>query len=665
MAGNGSVVVRVSADTTQFEAAMNRVQNSMDKVRQASMQLSQKMRDAMLSQAKALEDLKVKQLEIQGQWLDMAMSAKNYSGTSEQFIKEVEEMGKAHKKVTDEMMARNELAKMSFIQSVGAMLARSGQSEKIAQNFERMGNPLYMVNNAALKVSGSMERIARQGQPAALALKMLGPKANMKQLNDMTMLISQGLMRFQMVALASAATTAILFNSLHEAAMKNENYAKSFNTMIETLKKAFQPMVDVFTQVMPHVYNFITAIAQMIVKFNKAHPFLAKLIQGFLLLIPLLTFILSPLAIGIGLFNGMIAAFSSIWVLIGPLVTGLAAMSGTVMLVAGVIVGLVAVGVLLYKNWDTVKAKAAEVWNAVKTFFVQAWDAIKAKTSEAWSAVKNVVLNGWESIKNTCSTAASAVGNVLSTAWNAIKSATQTAFNAVKSFVTSIWNRIKSTIQSVVNTVKSVVSAAWNNINSVTSSVLNSVKSTISSIFNGIKSTISSVVNGIKSAVSSAFNAVKSAITKPIDEAKSIISGILDSIKSMFSGLKLTIPKPKIPRITVTKANANVAGVSIPYPKIDVSWYAKGGIFNGPSIIGVGEKGEEAVVPLQGSRMKPFADAIASQIKLPNAQTAYAFGGGDIVITLDGREIARATAPYMDGELRRNRDSKVRARGGF
>lgn len=664
MAGNGSVIVRVGANTTQFEAAMNRVQNSMYKVRQASLQLSQKMREAMLNQAKALEDLKVKQLEIQGQWLDMALEAKNYTGTSAQFIKEVEAMGKAHKKVTDEMMARNELAKMSFIQSVGAMLARSGQSEKIAQNFERMGNPLYMVNNAALQVSGSLERIARQGQPAALALKMLGPTANMKQLNDMTMLISSGLMRFQMVALASAATTGILFHSLHEAAMQNENYAKSFNTMIESLKKAFQPMVDVFTQVMPYVYNFITAIANMIIKFNEAHPFLAKLIQGFLMLIPVLTLILSPLSIGIGLFNGMIAAFSSIWLLIGPLVTGLAAMSGTVMLVAGAIVGLVAVGVLLYKNWDTIKAKATEVWQAVKTVFVQTWDAIKAKTSEAWQAVKNTVLSVWQSITNVFNTSVSVISNLISTAWNAIKSTTQTVFNAIKSSVTIIWDSIKSTIQSVVNTLKSVVSMAWLNIQSTTQSVLGSVRNVVSSIWNGIKTTISNVVTTIKNTVSDAFNAVKDAMTKPIDKAKELISSALNSIKSLFSGLQLTIPKPKIPHITVTKATANVAGVSIPYPKFDVSWYAKGGIFNEPSIIGVGEKGEEAVVPLQGSRMKPFADAIASQIKLSNEQPAYAFSG-DIVITLDGREIARATAPYMDSELRRNHDSKVRARGGF
>lgn len=46
-------------------------------------------------------------------------------------------------------------------------------------------------------------------------------------------------------------------------------------------------------------------------------------------------------------------------------------------------------------------------------------------------------------------------------------------------------------------------------------------------------------------------------------------------------------------------------------PSFGVDWYAKGAIFNGAQIIGVGEAGPEAVIPLSGQNMKPFADAIA------------------------------------------------------
>ena len=47
-------------------------------------------------------------------------------------------------------------------------------------------------------------------------------------------------------------------------------------------------------------------------------------------------------------------------------------------------------------------------------------------------------------------------------------------------------------------------------------------------------------------------------------------------------------------------------------PSFDVEWYANGAIFNGAQIIGVGEAGPEAVIPLSGERVKPFAEAVAN-----------------------------------------------------
>ena len=85
----------------------------------------------------------------------------------------------------------------------------------------------------------------------------------------------------------------------------------------------------------------------------------------------------------------------------------------------------------------------------------------------------------------------------------------------------------------------------------------------------------------------------------------------MDTIKGFFSGLNLSIPSiklPKLPHFTIKgKFGFNPPSV----PSIGINWYAKGGIFNAPSIIGVGEAGKEAVVPLSGSAMRPFADAIA------------------------------------------------------
>ena len=50
-------------------------------------------------------------------------------------------------------------------------------------------------------------------------------------------------------------------------------------------------------------------------------------------------------------------------------------------------------------------------------------------------------------------------------------------------------------------------------------------------------------------------------------------------------------------------------------PSVGVNWYATGGIFDGASIIGVGERGPEAVVPLSNQRyIRPFAEQIAERV---------------------------------------------------
>ena len=55
-------------------------------------------------------------------------------------------------------------------------------------------------------------------------------------------------------------------------------------------------------------------------------------------------------------------------------------------------------------------------------------------------------------------------------------------------------------------------------------------------------------------------------------------------------------------------------------PSFDVTWNATGGIFDGPSIIGVGEAGPEAVVPLSENRLRPLTDAIAEANARNNEQ---------------------------------------------
>ena len=173
-----------------------------------------------------------------------------------------------------------------------------------------------------------------------------------------------------------------------------------------------------------------------------------------------------------------------------------------------------------------------------------------------------------------------------------------------------------------------------------------------------IKAKISAAASAIWSAVKTKFEQIKTAMMKPIEAARDKIKGFIDKIKGFFTGLKLKIPKislPSLPKLKIT-GKLSLAPPSVPHLK----WLAKGGIATGAQIVGIGEKGPEAVIPLMGKAMQPFAKAIANQ--MPNSGLSGALTI-QIPVYLNGREIARASAGNMDQQLETIRRRTARNRG--
>lgn len=231
----------------------------------------------------------------------------------------------------------------------------------------------------------------------------------------------------------------------------------------------------------------------------------------------------------------------------------------------------------------------------------------------------SLVKAGLELVKGIGEGIVEGIGSIIGPAIQGVGDAIKSAINAVKSWLAGVWNSIKSTCSSVWNGIKAVASAVWNGI-----------KTAVMTPINALKGVLSSAWGAIKGAASSAWNAIKSAIMKPIEAAKTKIKSILDKIKSffplhvgkIFSGLKL-------PHISVSggKAPFGIAGKGS-LPKFSVSWAAKGGIVDGATLIGAGEKGTEAIVPLD-----PFwnkMDQIAERLNGGMNNTFY--------ITVDGAE---------------------------
>ena len=306
------------------------------------------------------------------------------------------------------------------------------------------------------------------------------------------------------------------------------------------------------------------------------------------------------------------------------------------------IIGIIAQG------WENLKNNTKKIWNLIKDYIIdpikEAWDSLKEKVQEIWTGLKTK----WEEIKTTASEKwneiKSSIIDPIKEAWNNLKAKVQ----EIKTGISTKWNEIKTDAQTKWNEVKTRITTpiteAWNN-----------VRTKVDEIKTGIKTRFDSV----KTNVTTTWNNIRDAIKKPIEKARDLVKNAIDKIKG-FMDFKWELPKLKMPKFNIEgKFGLNPPSV----PKMGISWKAMGGIATGPSIVGIGEAGDEAILPLSNkSKMKPFAHAVANM--MPNGGYDGNVSGGDTIIT-GNHFVVREEADIkkIAQELKRLDDRESRSRG--
>lgn len=115
-------------------------------------------------------------------------------------------------------------------------------------------------------------------------------------------------------------------------------------------------------------------------------------------------------------------------------------------IIAG-IVALIAIIVLLVKNWDKVKVAGVKCWNAIKDGASKAWQGIK----NVWGTVKQWFADKWNGIKNVFSN----VGSWFKDKFNSAKQGVQNAWSSVTGFFKNTYSKIKNIFSNVKNAILS------------------------------------------------------------------------------------------------------------------------------------------------------------------------------------------------------------------
>lgn len=396
----------------------------------------------------------------------------------------------------------------------------------------------------------------------------------------------------------------------------------------------------------------------------------------------------------------LVAAVGPLLVMFGSVVAMLPALSEGLLMLGGAFAVPLAPALAVAAAIAAVVAVLVTLWNTSETFratVLAAVDAISAKVQEICAFLAPYVQAFVDQLVLTVQTAMDVLLPIIEAALTVIIAIVVPVLTSIMDTVANVFATILATVTNVMAALSSIIQGAWqviqgifqtvlgliigvvtgdfsmmssgvsgilNGMSGIISGILQGILSVFSGIWNSIKSVAVGACNAVTGAVSGAFNGIRSVIENAMSGAKSTVSNALDAISGFFAGLHLEFPHIALPHFSLS-GEFSLMPPSV--PSISVSWYRTGAIAMGASVVGIGEAGPEAVVPLSGREMDPYADAVARRLAARGADAGaggtVVYNIGDVTVSMEQLRDLATLEDFVNLVLAAKRANPTRTRG--
>lgn len=359
----------------------------------------------------------------------------------------------------------------------------------------------------------------------------------------------------------------------------------------------------------------------------------------------------------------------------------LAVLTSPITWIIAAIAALIAIGVLLYQNWDTVVEFAQNAWQGLCDFISGICQSIGEFFSGLWTKLQEIFepigqwfgekfQQGWDAIVNIFSGIGEWFSGVFQGAWDAIVN----IFSNLGSWFGERWADVTSALANIGAWFTDMFQKAWTGL----TNIFSKLGSWFGERWADVTNALSSVSNWFGEMFTNAYNAVKNAFSSIGDFFK----GIWDTVKSIFVNAGQMVGdavggafKGAVNAVLGTIENVVNGFIGMINGVLDVvrnlpglGWIgsvstvslprlARGGIVDSPTIAMIGEAGKEAVVPLENTGFiqtlgRVVSSAVVNAMAGVGPQGGFS-GDGDIVIQIAGHEFGRVAIQEINKEHER------------